>query len=967
MTGSDTLAVDENGLFQTSATTVTINGNSVHPVITNSGTIRSTGGRAIRVNDSGAGAHSLTLTNESTGLIESTGDDAVQISTALNGGTVVLDNYGTINSTASRAVNFNAATGGTITINNYASGVISANVGADVLRPGANATITNYGTIQSNANDTTFNGDGIDFQANAGGSVENFGLIEGSKHGITGDNGATVVNEEDGVIRGRNGSGINYDTSGSAPAVSITNYGLISGEAQVGTSTDTDGDGVDVDGLVAIENYGTIQALGAIGNKDGVVGDPNISDGVSVGGGSINNYAGAVISSVGRGILSDDSEGGAAFGVTSIYNEGTITSGAGWATITLRGDWNDTLINKGTISGDVLMGGGADIVTLYTGQSIGGTLDGGDGSDTLTLTSATNGSAGISNVANFEWLDVAAGSWSLDDDQSYSSGATIRSAATLTVDHDLAAITTIEGGGKLQGSGTIDGLVTTGSGAIVSPGRDGELGVLTVDGNVSLSGATLAIDMDTAGAMDRIDASGTVQIDGGKVVLNASAGAYTVGTTTTILSAAGGASGLGDTTVESPFLFIAPVVGIEANAVTLTLDRNDIAFASLARTSNQRGVANAIEAAAVNDDLYRWTAGATDAASVTRSYDSLSGEIHADVAGTLTQGAMQAELAILSRLSRLDNARPQQTASADGASAALAYGEASHPKASPAFDALTPSRSAYSGWTQAFGNWTSTDGDGNAASADSSVGGALVGADLSGENYTLGIAGGYSWGSLDVDDRQSSADINTGLLALYGGTSFDKVKLRGGASIGWSSIDSTRTATVGNITERPEASYDATTTNVFAELAYAATLSGVDLEPYAAIGWSNVDTDSFTETNAPVTGLTSEGQSYDTPYSTLGLRVASTLAMGGVSVTPRGMVGWRHAFDDVAPEAAMAFSSTGTGFTVEGVPIAQDSLLLEAGADVALNRNVTLGLTYVGALSSEANSNSVKATGEIKF
>src|SRR5690606_29179487 len=111
----------------------------------------------------------LTVVNRATGLIESTGDDAFQISNPLNGGTVLVENYGAIQSSESRAINFNAATGGTITIQNYASGVISAAIGADVMRPGENATINNYGVIRSDADSTDFDGDGIDFQDKAGG------------------------------------------------------------------------------------------------------------------------------------------------------------------------------------------------------------------------------------------------------------------------------------------------------------------------------------------------------------------------------------------------------------------------------------------------------------------------------------------------------------------------------------------------------------------------------------------------------------------------------------------------------------------------------------------------------------------------------------------------------------------------------------------------------------------------------
>ena len=59
-------------------------------------------------------------------------------------------------------------------------------------------------------------------------------------------------------------------------------------------------------------------------------------------------------------------------------------------------------------------------------------------------------------------------------------------------------------------------------------------------------------------------------------------------------------------------------------------------------------------------------------------------------------------------------------------------------------------------------------------------------------------------------------------------------------------------------------------------------------------------------------------------YSTLGLRAAQTMHWGAMLVTPHLSAAWQHAFDDVTPDAALAFAATGIGFTVYGVPLAQD-------------------------------------------
>ena len=53
-------------------------------------------------------------------------------------------------------------------------------------------------------------------------------------------------------------------------------------------------------------------------------------------------------------------------------------------------------------------------------------------------------------------------------------------------------------------------------------------------------------------------------------------------------------------------------------------------------------------------------------------------------------------------------------------------------------------------------------------------------------------------------------------------------------------------------------------------------------------------------------------------------------------------------FDDITPGAALAFASTGIGFDVTGVPLAEDSALIEAGLDLNLSPTATLGVSYSG-------------------
>ena len=75
---------------------------------------------------------------------------------------------------------------------------------------------------------------------------------------------------------------------------------------------------------------------------------------------------------------------------------------------------------------------------------------------------------------------------------------------------------------------------------------------------------------------------------------------------------------------------------------------------------------------------------------------------------------------------------------------------------------------------------------------------------------------------------------------------------------------------------------------------------------------------------------------------------------------PHASAAWQRAFDDVTPEAALAFAATGIGFTVTGVPLAEDSALIDAGLDFALEPGMTLGASYSGQIASDLIDNAVK-------
>jgi autotransporter-associated beta strand protein len=486
--------------------------------IVNDGLIDATASasRAINLNtDDLAHLTSFQLTNNADGVIQSQGD-AVRITadtlTATAAYTVNVDNAGTIQSTGTtgdsngQAIDFKdlVSTVGSVHLTNEASGLIQA-ADADAIRGGVNMTIDNYGHIISHASPGDTGNYGIDFQGNGGGVVHNYdgGVIEGARHGITGDLPVTITNDLGGSIIGDAGSGINLDTT-SDSTTSIINHGFITGNSD-GT---TDGDGIDVDGLIALTNTGTITATG---HTDG-----ELAEAVTVGGGSIYNYG--TLDSSERAITVDDSNLGNAFTPTTIYNEGTIHGGDGEA-LHITDTFADTLTNKGVIEGSVDLGGGNDVVNDFAGSTFTSTIDGGDGTDTFNLMGAGTGT--LADVVNFEVLDVQGGNWTVTDGESFSAGETVEAGAHLQIAEggSLAGPITDNGFLAVDHSDTFSfGAVISGDGVFDQAGTGTT--VLTQEnsftGGVTLHAGTLdlaAVDAAGTGAITFESGAQTLRVE----------------------------------------------------------------------------------------------------------------------------------------------------------------------------------------------------------------------------------------------------------------------------------------------------------------------------------------------------------------------------------------------------------------------------------------------------------------------
>lgn len=469
--GTDTLTIEEGGALSVDGEAIEWDGPSTALVITNNGTIESTRADTRAFDTAGAETEPrvLTFINGATGVVQSQ-NDAMRINVDITDGSVLLDNAGLIAATGNgQALDFDSidsAGPGDVSIINRAGGEIrSAN--ADAIRPGENAVVDNSGLIFA-ASGANISSDAVDLQGHFATIINRTGgVISGARHGITTDTDLEVINEVGGLIEGRNGSGIGSD----GVATRIINYGTIRGTFDTSYAFG-DGDGIDIDGMGYVENYGVIETLGAFGVRPDGRGVG--SDGVTFGapGGTLINHAGARIYSVTTGVAFANQ--------VTVINAGWIEGGFSGLGVEKVG--NDLIINSGTIIGGpgygIFLAGGDDTLIIRRGSRIVGTVIGGDDTDLLRLEDG----AVFETSTEFEVLEVS-GAAELTGDNTFET-ASIEANSTLTIAQTaildvtasglqlLGADSALVNRGAIVGSvlGSAGANTVTNSGSITAPG-----------------------------------------------------------------------------------------------------------------------------------------------------------------------------------------------------------------------------------------------------------------------------------------------------------------------------------------------------------------------------------------------------------------------------------------------------------------------------------------------------------------
>jgi subtilase-type serine protease len=531
------------------------------------------------------------------------------------------------------------------------------------------------------------------------------------------------------------------------------------------------------------------------------------------------------------------------------------------------------------------------------------------------------------------------------------SGPTLVNRGLLSVNGSLASDVTVNGSGVLGGSGRI-GSLTAARGATVAPGNS--IGTLQVAGNVRFAaGSTYEVQVDYASRQsDSISATGKATVEGGTVKVLAGGGDFRQSSQYNILSAKGGVAGT-FSDVNSNFAFLTPSLSYSAQNVFLTLDRNDVSFAAIGQTANQRSIAPGVETLQVANPIYHAVA-QMDAPSARAAFNSLSGEIHASERGVLITDSQLVRDGVKARLRAASGTAGASTAPVTANDAGNMHAVAANAKG-PVF------------WVQALGSKGRTEGDGNAAAVERSADVFTMGVDTDiADDWRVGLTGGHTSGKVDVSDRASSGTSDSYHLGLYGGKAWGPLALRTGLTYAWHDIETSREVGFQGFSDNLQSAYSANTSQVFGELGYSMKAGPVALEPFANLAYVDVHTNAFQERGGAAALTAQEGNTAMT-FSTLGAHATTQLGGSLANATLRGTLGWRHAFGSTTPTSSLAFASAGSAADIAGAPIDRDAAVVVVGLDIALSPVSTLGFAYSGQVGPNTTDQSLQANLSLRF
>ena len=626
---------------------------------------------------------------------------------------------------------------------------------------------------------------------------------------------------------------------------------------------------------------------------------------------------------------------------------------------TYRGD---TTINAGVLQ----LGDGGTAGSLAAGTAIhNNSVLAINHSGTFTLAQSIDGQGGLTQNG--------AGITLLSANNTYTGDTTI-SQGTLEVDGSIASSTvTINNGGTLSGTGSVGNTVIEQGGTLTAKDVQNVVSVqgdlqtnqnstLALDGTDQLTGKTMLLQgtqyqqlqSNTVNVLKSADLSGTVVLNVTPAMSLKMNEYYTIMTT---------GSGFTQktyslqTNLSSPYTFITPSLFYNGNDLDVLMARNNLTFASVTNTRNERETAQMLDRMPQDNTIIGAMAH-LNAAQARQGMNALSGEVHASARTALVQDSLFVRQAAMDRLETADCNHAYMDDTLHTAS--LKTGRR---------DQGCLNEQAVL-WGQAYGSLGHNGGDGNAATLHHSTTGFIMGLDTPAMDNTWRIGGMLSYGRTMFDagsGRGSSGHANTVSIGGYAGTHWGALTLKLGATYTWNMLSIQRNVAFPGYADRLSSSYLGGTAQGFGELGYRLHLGRMLAEPFANVAYVNLHTNGYHEQGGAA-ALHGYGTDTGLTFSTFGVKASSTIHAGRLLLVPHGSLAYRHAFGLATPTTHMRFATGGSGsMDIAGTPLSVDAAVLDAGLTARLTDRIKIGLSYIGQYGAHSVESGVKASMTFKF
>ncbi|MFL6758507.1 hypothetical protein [Sphingomonas sp.] len=759
-------------------------------------------------------------------------------------------------------------------------------------------TLNNAGTIIALAAPGTSDGFGV-FGIGVS-TIANSGHVTSSVNGITALGLGSTVNNT-GTVATTAGSGV-------AVAGSLTNSGAISSgvwgiEVQGGGSVTNTASGSISGGTIGayFTNNGSL-------NNAGTISVTNASAAVIMGafgtGPAMVTNSGAINGSVQfNGSL-----------IATLNNSGSIT--ARGSAVAVSSDSPTNLVNSGSISTtgatavSLLGTNTADTVTLQTGSSISGAIDGGTGNDTLRVSGTVATPTAVQTVGHFdrfETFNVLGGYWTAPGNTGSFNSTTINGGA-LAVNGTLSSPITVNAGAMLAGIGTITGAVTMNSGGLLSPGGS-SIGTLNISGNVAFNaGSTLSVQTNPNGTSDKLAVSGGVTISKGSS-LQVLAGIfpnYPATSTYLVLTATGGISGKFDSVITDYAYFKATVNTQQKGTITVQIAPNGKPLPSAA-TASTFSTATAVESLGGSSALYQSVI-YQSLTGARQAFNALSGSAYARLDAMMDRDVGNVRLGF-------DGADPDAPALSWAGVNSLA------------------ARGMHSGLQRRHGA------------------------------LSLFMVGGRYTTSLS--DASISGDIDSRFLA--GAAAYKSGRFRALAAVtsAWHDVSVTRTIVFPGFAERSEARYRATTHRLELEGAYDLSREAINIAPYAGYAHLMISSPAFGETGG-LSALTFGRENRAMDQLRLGVRAATKFHLGGVLFAPHVDADVERVWGAGDPARTARFAGANGSFDNGSLGFNRRASSIDARLDLAVGQAI-LSADYRAHFGDQWRERSASLTAAVHF